>query len=221
MTWILVLHKYKPEVQKKRRRHEVPFNRRLNSPLRGLVAGALTASPREVLSKSSPSMTPTLYLMIPVCVPLGALWIPAGFRGWAWSILLSLQAACAWPTFRLLCALMAEQSGSTWGKSCDGFIRLISPQRQMGSFTGAWEVKSIQRHEMCLEGMYKAAFGNASCATLQQRYLCITWLCVTLGDVHNKQKGSETHRSFPFTKSCFFSQWDSDTVNTVTMRCSR
>ena len=89
---------------------------------------------------------PTLYLMIPVCVPLGALWVPAGFGGLAWGILLSLQAACAWPTFRLLCALVAEHSGTTWGKSCSGFICLISPQRQMGSLTGAWEVKSIHRH---------------------------------------------------------------------------
>lgn len=44
----------------------------------------------------------------------------------------------------------------------------------------------------CLQGMCKAAFGNASCATLQQSYLCITWLWVIQGDVHNKKDQKHT-----------------------------
>lgn len=91
-------------------------------------------------------------------VPLRVLWIPAGFSSWAWGILLSLQAARAWATFRLLCALVAEHLGSAWGKSCGGFIRWISPQRQMGSFTGAWEVKSIHRHANVSAGHVQGCF---------------------------------------------------------------
>lgn len=72
--------------------------------------------------------------------------------------LLSLQAAWAWPTFRLLRALLAEHLGSAWGKSCEGFIRLISPQRQMGSFTGAWEVESIHRHANVSGGHVQGCF---------------------------------------------------------------
>lgn len=53
---------------------------------------------------------------------------------------------------------VAEHLGSAWGKSWEGFIRLISPQRQMGSFAGAWEVKSIHRHANVSAGHVQGCF---------------------------------------------------------------
>ena len=145
MVWILVLHKCKPEVWNKCRRHQVLFNRRLNLPLHGLVVDQLQFPHGKCFTRAVPVVMSALYLMIPVWVPLGALRSPAGFGGLAWGIPLSLQAASAWPRFSLLCALMAEHLGTTWGKGCGGVIRWISPQQQMGSSTSACEVKSVCR----------------------------------------------------------------------------
>lgn len=118
------------------------FNRKLNLLLDGSVAGPIRVSLWEVFYKNSASCD----LMIPVFTPLGALWTPASFGGSAGGIPLSLQEACAWPTSRIMCSRVTEHTGTTWGKSCGGFICLISPQWQMGLSTGAWEVKSIHRH---------------------------------------------------------------------------
>lgn len=134
MAWILVLHEYKSEVQKSRN-HQVQFNSRLNSALHGLVAGALTASLLEGLWKSSPRVMPTGYPMTPEC-----LWEPSGFQQLQ-------QLGLGHPA---LLAVLGPHSGScvpsgrAFGVSLRRelwrFYPLIPPQRQMGSFTGAWEV---------------------------------------------------------------------------------
>lgn len=102
---------------------------------------------------------------------------------------------------------------SIWGQLEERAVEVLSagyPHSDRWDRSQVREKSSLSTGmQMCLQGMCKAAFGNASCATLHQRYLCITWLCVIQGDVHSKQKGSETHRSFSSLVFQLMGLWNS------------
>lgn len=201
MAWILVLHEHKSEVQKSRN-HQVLLNSRLDSALHGLVAGALTASLLEGLGKSSPRVMPTgtPWPQSASGSPLDSNWLQQlGLGHPALLAVLGPHSGCCVPSWQ-----------SIWGQLEERAVKVLSPD--IPTATDGIVHRCVRSclstgMQMCLEGMCKAAFGNASCATLQQRHLCITWLCVTQGDVNSKQKGSETHRSSSFAKSRFSVKW--------------
>lgn len=145
---------------------------------------------------------PTPFPMMPEC-----LWEPSGFQLASAAGPGASCSPCRQP-------VLGPRSGSCvpWWQSIQGQLeeRAVMALSAWYPHSDRWDRSQVREKsslstglQMCLEGMCKAAFGKASCATLQQSYLCITWPCVSQGDVHSKQKGSETHRSFSFAKSCF------------------